>query len=82
MAEFIANGTLGNESLHKSLLRTKQNRLIAALGAAPYIVWTIILALAVEIGFALAPCLTAIEWIRVIAPGIFLWIVYSVLTRI
>ena len=38
--------------------------------------------LAVAIGFALAPCLTAIEWIRVIALGIFLWIVYSVLTRV
>lgn len=82
IAEFIAKGTLSNEILSKSLLKPKQNRLIAALGMAPYIVWLSILAFAIFIGYLLVPCLTTIEWIRVIALGAFLWVIYSILTRV
>jgi hypothetical protein len=84
IAEFIVYGSLSKEKevYLADLLRPRRNRLVVALGSAPYIVWITIMAVLVFVGFKLAPALTALEWFRVLAFGGFLWIIRFILTTV
>jgi len=82
IANFILSGSLSEKDLDQSLINKKQNRLIAAIGAAPYLVWIVILALLFYMGSWLMPSIAIAEWIRGLMFALFLWLIWTILTRV
>jgi pimeloyl-ACP methyl ester carboxylesterase len=82
IAQFIVSGDVADSQLlnQKSLLSKKQAVLISVLSKVPYLVWGLILVVVIWLGWVILS-LNIAEWQKTVAFILYLWSLWSMLTR-